>query len=60
MTTDEIINLRGKTCLVTMGKMKVECTIKDGRTMFGRDDILVSPTLGSGEEWTALDRVAVI
>ena len=43
---------------VQFDKLKVKIKVIDSRKSFGRDDVLVTPVNGSGEQWIDITRVA--
>lgn len=40
-------------------RVRVDVRILDGRTAFGREDLLVKPVAGDGEAWVSLDNVTL-
>ncbi|MCE5226667.1 MAG: hypothetical protein LLG05_12520 [Porphyromonadaceae bacterium] len=42
---------------VTFDKLTVKVRVIDSRKSFGRDDVLITPVNGSGEQWIDLTRV---
>jgi hypothetical protein len=42
---------------VQFDKLSVKVRILDARKSFGRDDVLITPVNGSGEQWIDLTRV---
>lgn len=60
MTTAKAIKLIGKVgTLRTTEGMIVECTIGDVRTVYGKDQVQVSPVAGIGSAWVMLDRITL-
>lgn len=61
MTTQELARLQqGKATLTTYTEaLEVAVKILDSRQAYGRLDLLVTPTQGSGEAWVSADRVKV-
>lgn len=39
--------------------LTIKVRIVDGRTAYGRQDVLVTPVDGSGEAWVSADRVKI-
>jgi hypothetical protein len=49
----------GKKATYRVGSLTVEVNIKDHRAVFGRDDVLISPVTGDGQQWVSADSVVV-
>ena len=44
---------------VQFDKMRVKVRVIDSRKSFGRDDVLVTPVAGDGEQWVDLTRLMI-
>lgn len=42
---------------VQFDKMRIKVKVLDARKSFGRDDVLITPVAGDGEQWVDLTRV---
>jgi hypothetical protein len=51
---DRTVNGEG---FVQFDKMRIKVKVLDARKSFGRDDVLVTPVAGDGEQWIDLTRV---
>lgn len=60
MTYSELKQMIGQQFIVTFEHVQVNCTVLDGRSSFGRTDILVTPISGNGQQWVSLDRIKEI
>ena len=43
--------------LLSIEKLSIPVRIEDGRNVWGRTDLLVTPVDGTGTQWVSLDRV---
>lgn len=64
MVRELITEVRDKTDgtgegFVTFDKLTFQVKVLDSRKVYGRVDVLVTPTNGSGEQWIDLARVHV-
>jgi hypothetical protein len=60
MTATEMQEILEKDCLLQMEKMQVRCIIRDVRVSFGREEVLVTPIGGDGQQWVNFDRVSIV
>lgn len=60
MTYSDIKNLIGKTATYNIGTLSFNVHVTDYRHVWNRDDVLISPMTGSGQQWVALTSIKVI
>lgn len=41
-------------------QLKIEVTVVDRRTVFGREEVLIIPVAGSGKWWVGIDKVVTL
>jgi hypothetical protein len=51
---DRTVNGEG---FVQFDKMRIKVKVIDSRKSFGRDDVLITPVSGDGEQWIDLTRL---
>lgn len=51
LTAADHAALIGRTGTVTFGPLAWPCQVNDSRVMYGRHELLITPVLGSGEQW---------
>jgi len=44
---------------VQFDKMRIKVKVIDSRKSFGRDDVLITPVAGDGEQWVDLTRLMI-
>ena len=54
--TDKYIGQRAE---YACGKLKITVLITDHRVCFGRDDVLITPATGTGEQWVDVQSVTL-
>ena len=59
MTTEELERLVGMKATIREHGLEVNVTIQDARTVYGRDELLVTPNAGRGAAWVTVGRVKV-
>lgn len=57
-TATAMAPLVGQHGLLNVGPLKVMVRVQDVRKQWGRTDLLVTPTAGTGQQWVSLDRVS--
>lgn len=57
--TLDLNDYRNKQGIITLDGLRVAVDIKDARVRFGHLDLLVTPTLGTGEKWMESRRVEI-
>jgi hypothetical protein len=45
---------------VQFDKMRIKVKVIDSRKSFGRDDVLITPVAGDGEQWVDLTRLMIV
>lgn len=64
MTEKELANLKSKRATLEVTDraglvLFVSVRIEDSRTVYGREELLVTPESGEGQAWVSADRVKV-
>ena len=59
MTHAELARIIGKVGTIESDRLTIPVRIMDGRTAYGRQDVLVTPLEGSGERWVDAARVTL-
>ena len=57
MTASELARLIGHEATISSDGLQVRVRILDGRTAYGREDLLVTPVAGEGQRWVSAERV---
>ena len=53
------INYVGKTAKYRIGSLTIQVKITNHRVCFGRDDVLITPATGTGEQWVDVQSVTL-
>jgi hypothetical protein len=58
-TAREMLPAIGAHVFVRFESLTVECWIKDVKNSYGKPRVLITPVVGSGEQWVEMGRVTV-
>ena len=59
-TAVEMLPAIGQKVAVRFESLRVQCIVRDCRRVWNRNDLLVVPVSGVGEQWVSLERVTAV